>query len=75
MRMTTIVGAGANSADVVQRLVGFVISILPTMEELGLVQPGELKAETLPAQGHRDRRREHELRRRSLRGHGLYRLP
>jgi SAM-dependent methyltransferase len=42
LAMTTIVGAGANSHDVVQRLAGLVTSLLPAMQERGLVAPDEL---------------------------------
>ncbi|HKB20842.1 MAG TPA: hypothetical protein VKC65_07485, partial [Gaiellaceae bacterium] len=47
IRMTTFVGAGANSGDVVQRMANLVLSLLPVMEERGLVEPGELEPETL----------------------------
>jgi SAM-dependent methyltransferase len=47
MRMSTIVGAGANSHDVVRRMANLVISLLPRMEDLGLVASGEFEAETL----------------------------
>jgi len=42
LAMTTIVGAGANSHQVVQRMANLVISLLPTMQERGLIGPGEL---------------------------------
>jgi hypothetical protein len=42
LRMTTIVGAGANSKQVVQRMANLVISLLPTMQERGLVGPNGL---------------------------------
>jgi SAM-dependent methyltransferase len=45
--MTTSVGAGANSAGVVQRMANLILSLLPTMEERGFVEPGELDPETL----------------------------
>jgi 2-polyprenyl-3-methyl-5-hydroxy-6-metoxy-1,4-benzoquinol methylase len=44
MRMTTIVGAGANSHDVVERMAGLVRSLRPRIEELGLADPGEIDA-------------------------------
>jgi SAM-dependent methyltransferase len=47
MRMTSVVGAGANSSDAVQRLSGLMRSLLPAMEENGLVSPGEFDEETL----------------------------
>ena len=47
MQMSAIVGAGANCADAVQRLAGLVASLLPTIEEHGLVEPGEFEADTL----------------------------
>jgi SAM-dependent methyltransferase len=47
IEMTTIVGAGANSDDVVQRLANLVVSLLPQMRDRGLVGPDELDAETL----------------------------
>ena len=45
--MTTIVGAGANSRDVVQRMANLVLSLLPKMQDSGLVAPDEFDAETL----------------------------
>ena len=50
MQMMTVVGAGANSSDVVQRLSNLMLSLLPAMEEKGLVAPGEFDPETLPEQ-------------------------
>lgn len=50
MAMTTIVGAGANSHDVVQRMANLVLSLLPRMEAHGLVAPGEVDPAAL-AQG------------------------
>jgi hypothetical protein len=50
MQMMTVVGAGANSSDVVQRLSNLMLSLLPAMEEKGLVAPGEFDQETLPEQ-------------------------
>jgi SAM-dependent methyltransferase len=47
MRMSTIIGAGANSHDAVRRTMDLVLTLLPSMEELGLVTPGELDPETL----------------------------
>jgi SAM-dependent methyltransferase len=50
MRMTTLVGVGAASAGVVQRLMGIFLSLLPRMEELGLVERGEFDPETIEQQ-------------------------
>jgi SAM-dependent methyltransferase len=50
MRVSSIVGAGANCSDAVQRLSGLVLSLLPSMEERGLVGPGELDTESLVQQ-------------------------
>ena len=47
MRLSTIVGAGANCGDAVQRLAGLVATLLPAIEERGLVEPGELETDTL----------------------------
>jgi SAM-dependent methyltransferase len=47
IRMTTVVGAGANSRDVVGRLAAIVRTLLPSMEERGLVAPGEIDADAL----------------------------
>ena len=47
MQMSAITGAGANCADAVQRLAGLVATLLPMIEERGLVEPGELAADTL----------------------------
>jgi SAM-dependent methyltransferase len=47
MQMSAIVGAGANCGDAVQRLVGLVATLLPMIEERGLVEPRELEADTL----------------------------
>jgi 2-polyprenyl-3-methyl-5-hydroxy-6-metoxy-1,4-benzoquinol methylase len=47
MQMSAIVGAGANCGDAVQRLAGLVATLLPAIEERGLVQPGDLEANTL----------------------------
>jgi hypothetical protein len=45
--MTTIVGAGPNSDDVVQRMANLVVSLLPTMQDRGLIAPDDLEPETL----------------------------
>jgi SAM-dependent methyltransferase len=50
MRVASIVGAGANCSDVVQRLSGLVLSLLPSLEERGLVEPGEFDVESLRRQ-------------------------
>jgi SAM-dependent methyltransferase len=50
LAMTTFVGAGANSHDVVQRLANLAISLLPTMEEHGLLARNELDPELLAQQ-------------------------
>jgi SAM-dependent methyltransferase len=47
MRMETIVGDGANSRDVVERLAGLVRTLLPAIEEDGLVERGELDPRTI----------------------------
>jgi hypothetical protein len=49
IRMTTMVGAAENSGTVIQRLSNFVVSVLPELEERGLVTEGELDAATLAA--------------------------
>jgi chemotaxis regulatin CheY-phosphate phosphatase CheZ len=41
--MTTIVGAGANSHDVLERMAGLARSLRPRIEELGLADPGEIE--------------------------------
>jgi SAM-dependent methyltransferase len=50
MGMTTIVGAGANSHDAVQRLANLVLSLLPKLQERGLVSPDEFDPDTLAQQ-------------------------
>ena len=50
MGLTAIVGAGANSHDVVQRLTGLVLSLLPKLQDRGLVGPDEFDPETFPRQ-------------------------
>jgi SAM-dependent methyltransferase len=47
MQMSAITGAGENCGDAVQRLAGLVATLLPAIEERGLVEPGELEADTL----------------------------
>lgn len=47
MRMATIVGAGANSRNVVERLARLVRTLLPTMEAEGVVKRGELDPQTI----------------------------
>jgi SAM-dependent methyltransferase len=47
MGMTTIVGAGANSHDVAQRMANLVVSLLPRMQDHGLIAPDEFDPETL----------------------------
>jgi 2-polyprenyl-3-methyl-5-hydroxy-6-metoxy-1,4-benzoquinol methylase len=47
MQMSAIVGAGANCGDAAQRLAGIVATLTPAIEGRGLVEPGELDAETL----------------------------
>jgi protein-L-isoaspartate O-methyltransferase len=42
--MTTIVGAGANSHDVLERMAGLVRSLRPRIEHDGLADPGEIDA-------------------------------
>ena len=48
--MTTIVGGGANSHDVVERMANLVLSLLPKMQDRGLVAPDEFDPETLVQQ-------------------------
>jgi hypothetical protein len=50
MAMTAIVGAGANSQEVVRRMTNLVLSLLPRMQEHGLVASGELDPDTLERQ-------------------------
>jgi SAM-dependent methyltransferase len=47
MRMATVIGAGANSSDQVHFTVDVAVTLLSSMEQLGLVAPGDLDAETL----------------------------
>jgi SAM-dependent methyltransferase len=47
MRLSALVGAGTNSREGVQRLVGLALTLLPATEELGIAAPGELDPETL----------------------------
>jgi len=47
IQLSAIVGAGANCADAVRRLAGLVESLLPAIEEHGLIEPGEFEADTL----------------------------
>jgi SAM-dependent methyltransferase len=54
MRMTTIVGAGANSSDAVRRMVRLLSSLLPRIEALGVLAPDELDPETLAERVTRD---------------------
>lgn len=49
VRITTLAGAGANSEAVIQRLSNFVVSVLPELEERGLVAHADLDASTLTA--------------------------
>jgi SAM-dependent methyltransferase len=44
MRMTTLVGAGTNGHDVVERMANLVRSLRPRIEERGLAAPGEIDA-------------------------------
>ena len=50
MRMTTIVGGGAQSRYACTRAADLVLTLLPSIESLGLVKPGELNPETLAEQ-------------------------
>src|SRR5262249_61707963 len=45
--MTTIVGAGANSHAVVQRMANLVVSLLPKMQRHDLIAPDEVDPQTL----------------------------
>ena len=47
MQMSAILGAGANCGDAVQRLAGLVATLLPAIEQRGLVEPGDLEADSL----------------------------
>jgi len=47
MRMATMIGVGANGRQVVERIVEVVITLIPALEELGAVEPGELDPDTL----------------------------
>jgi SAM-dependent methyltransferase len=49
MRLTTVIGAGANSHDAADRLTGLVRTVLPALEELGLVGQDELDPDSLAA--------------------------
>src|SRR5262249_10836638 len=49
MRLAAIVGAGANGQDAAKRLAGLVATLLPAIEQRGLVEPGELDPRTLIA--------------------------
>jgi hypothetical protein len=42
MRMSTVIGGGARSDEAVARLIRLVTTLRPTLEERGLVAPGEL---------------------------------
>ena len=42
LRMTTIVGAGTKSHDVLQRMANLIQSLRPRIEELGLANPAEI---------------------------------
>jgi len=48
--VATCFGAAANSGDVAQRLANLVLSLLPNLEDRGLVASGELDAQTLAQQ-------------------------
>jgi len=47
MQMSAILGAGANCGDAVQRLAGLVATLLPAIEQSGLIEPGELETDSL----------------------------
>jgi hypothetical protein len=47
MRRITTIGAGARSHDAVHRIVDVVLTLLPTMERLGLGAPGEFDPDAL----------------------------
>jgi SAM-dependent methyltransferase len=47
LAMATVIGAGANSAEQVHFTTDVVVTLLPDVERLGLVAPGEIDPETL----------------------------
>jgi hypothetical protein len=47
MHMSAILGAGANCGHAAQRLAGLLATLLPAIEQLGLIEPGELESDTL----------------------------
>jgi hypothetical protein len=47
MQMTATVGAGANCRPVAQRLSGLIATLLPALEQRGLVEPHEFDPGTL----------------------------
>ncbi len=47
MRMSAVIGAGANSHEAADRMAGLIRTVLPSLEELGLVAPGELDPDSL----------------------------
>ena len=49
MEMTVTIGAGANSHVAAQRMAGLVATVLPSLEERGLVPRGELDPDSLAA--------------------------
>jgi hypothetical protein len=54
MQMAAIVGAGANCGAAAKRLTGLIATLLPVLEERGLVEPGEFDSRTLAEQLVRD---------------------
>ena len=49
MRLAAVIGAGANSGEVAHRMAGLVRTVLPSLEERGLVSRGELDPDSLAA--------------------------
>ena len=54
MQLAAVIGAGADSSEVVELLAELALTMLPEMERLGVVSAGEVAAETLVERIHRD---------------------
>src|SRR5262245_5371702 len=50
IRLEAVIGAGGNSHEAAYRLAGLVRTVLPSLEDLGLVDQGELDPDSLTAQ-------------------------
>ena len=50
IRLESVIGAGANSHEAADRLAGLVRTVLPSLEDLRLVDPGALDPDSLAAQ-------------------------